>query len=73
MSYLSAWFYTETNKLNGTPGHKSAWDYELLKTYLREVGFRRIQKKSLRNCSEVFKGKDNPGYRKFSLYVEAEK
>jgi len=58
MSYLSAWFYTETNKLNGTPGHKSAWDYELLKTYLREVGFRRIQKKSLRNCSEVFKGKE---------------
>ncbi len=73
MSLLSSWFHTETSAANGTPGHKSAWDYELLLVYLREAGFERIRKRSLRDCSPVFLGKDNPDYRAFSLYVEAEK
>ena len=73
MSRLSSWFYTEVNKNNGTPGHKSAWDYELMKTYLNEAGFLGIQKRSLKKLSPVFKGKDNPEYRAFSLYIEATK
>ncbi|RJQ68726.1 MAG: methyltransferase domain-containing protein [Desulfobacteraceae bacterium] len=73
MSRLSSWFYTEFNKNNGTPGHKTAWDFHLLKTYLEEAGFKMVRKCTLHRCSEVFKGKDNPAYRAFSLYVEAEK
>ena len=73
MSRLSSWFATETNQINGTPGHKSAWDFELMKTYLEEAGFINIQKMSLKRTSGIFKGKDNPLYNSFSLYVEAEK
>lgn len=73
MSRLSSWFYTETNSANGTPGHKNALDYGLLRAFLQEAGFRRVEKKSLTACSRVFEGKDNPGYRAFSLYVEAKK
>ncbi len=71
MSRLSAWFYTETNKSNGTPGHKTAWDYELMKAFLKEAGFVNIKKMTLKKCSRAFKGKDNPSYEDFSLYVEA--
>jgi SAM-dependent methyltransferase len=73
MSRLSSWFYTETNKLNGTPGHKTAWDFELMRVYLEEAGFSRVRKSDLGSCSPVFSGKDNPEYRPFSLYVEARK
>jgi predicted SAM-dependent methyltransferase len=73
MSRLSSWFYTETNKINGTPGHKTAWDFELLKAYMQETGFTNIKKTGLGNCSPVFSGKDNPSYEAFSLYVEAVK
>ena len=73
MSLLSSWFYTETNKVNGTPGHKTAWDFELLKVYMNEAGFSNVKKCSLKKCSPVFIGKDNPGYRAFSLYVEGKK
>lgn len=73
MSRLSSWFYTETNSVNGTPGHKIIFDYELLHAFLSEAGFRQVNKKSLHSCSTPFKGKDNPGYRTFSLYVEAVK
>jgi len=73
MSRLSAWFYTETNKSNGTPGHKTAWDFELMKAFLSEAGFVDIKKMTLKKCSKEFKGKDNPNYEVFSLYVEAKK
>jgi 2-polyprenyl-3-methyl-5-hydroxy-6-metoxy-1,4-benzoquinol methylase/predicted SAM-dependent methyltransferase len=70
MSRLSAWFYTETNPKNGTPGHKTAWDFELASRYLSEAGFREIRECTLSECHPVFAGKDNPGYEAFSLYVE---
>lgn len=73
MSRLSSWFYTETNKFNGTPGHKTAWDFELLRTFMAEAGFMNIHETGLADCSETFKGKDNPQYESFSLYVEGEK
>ncbi len=73
MSRLSSWFYTETSKVNGTPGHKTAWDYHQMKVYLQEAGFTAIRKCTLNRCSPEFKGKDNPEYRAFSLYVEARK
>ena len=72
MSRLSSWFYTEVSKANGTPGHKSTWDFQLMKTYLEEAGFSNIKRMTLKRCSPVFKGKDNPAYRIFSLYIEAE-
>lgn len=73
MSRLSSWFYTETNAKNATPGHKTTWDFELLRVYLQEAGFANIARKTLHRCSPIFRGKDNPRYRAFSLYVEAEK
>jgi predicted SAM-dependent methyltransferase len=73
MTRLSSWFYTETNKMNGVPGHKTAWDFNTLRAFLREAGFKVVQKKNRKKCSEVFKHKDNPGYSSFSLYVEAVK
>ena len=73
MSRLSSWFYTEVNKQNGTPGHKTTWDFQLMKTYLQEAGFKHIKKRSLKRCSKVFVGKDNPKYNAFSMYVEAQK
>lgn len=73
MSRLSSWFYSEVNQLNGTPGHKSAWDFELIKTYLEETGFNNVKKMNLNKCSPIFEGKDNPQYKSFSLYVEAKK
>jgi SAM-dependent methyltransferase len=73
MSRLSSWFYTETSVPDGTPGHKSTWDFALMRTYLQEAGFVRIRRTGLHGCSPVFRGKDHPGYRAFSLYVEAEK
>jgi SAM-dependent methyltransferase len=71
MSRLSSWFYTETNPVNGVPGHKSAWDFMLMDAYLTEAGFSCIKKTGLHNCSPLFYGKDNPKYKNFSLYVEA--
>lgn len=73
MSRLSSWFYTEANPKNGTPGHKTAWDFELAQAYLSEAGFCRIRECSLADCSPVFAGKDNPLYEDFSLYVECVK
>lgn len=73
MARLSSWFYTETNKLNNTPGHKSAWDFELVKAFMQEAGFTNIKKRTLKQCSQEFKGKDNPNYQAFSLYVEGQK
>lgn len=73
MSRLSSWFYTETNPTNGTPGHKTAWDFELAQTYLSEAGFSGIRECTLADCSPAFAGKDNPFYEDFSLYVECVK
>ena len=73
MTRLSSWFYTETNKANGVPGHKTAWDFNAMRSFLREAGFKRVDKKTLARCSEVFRGKDRPEYSPFSLYVEAVK
>jgi predicted SAM-dependent methyltransferase len=73
MSRLSSWFYTEVNPINGTPGHKTAWDFELASAYLTEAGFVEIRECSLELCSAAFVGKDNPLYEPFSLYVECRK
>lgn len=73
MSRLSSWFYTEVNKNNGTPGHKSTWDVGLMRVYLEEAGFTDVKKMTLKKCSAEFAGKDNPAYKAFSLYVEAVK
>ncbi|MDA9868213.1 class I SAM-dependent methyltransferase [Synechococcus sp. AH-224-I15] len=73
MSRLSSWFYTEENPINGTPGHKSTWDFELAKAYLEEARFCNVQERSLYECHPAFKGKDNPGYEEFSMYIECTK
>lgn len=75
LGMLIGWFYTESKEKYGTErhGHNMVYDYETMKYYLHNSGFKNIQQKSFNNCNEVFNGKDFPRYADFGLYVEAVK
>lgn len=57
----------------GKYGHKMGFDLETLYYYLQQAGFVNIRQLKYEECSNIFKGKDFPRYRNFSLYVEATK
>ena len=71
LGYLLSWFYTpDRGAMNG---HRMAFDFSTLYTYLMRAGFSEIIHKKQDSCSEMFKGKDIPRYKEYSLYVEAVK
>lgn len=68
---LMAWFYTD--KLEHANGHEMVFDFETLKYYLDQAGFRVLDRMTYHNYSEVFKGKDFAKYKDWSLYIEVTK
>lgn len=56
-------------------GHRSAWDFETLKLYLTESGFRQIDQVGFKQgrCTELFLDKDLEERKFVSLYAEAVK
>lgn len=70
MGYLNSWIYSKGKYGHG---HRSGFDYELLSTYLKQAGFKKIQRMSHNKCSKVFKGKDYTRYRDNSIFCEAVK
>jgi len=63
MGFLTCWFHTAGR------GHKIGFDYELIFTYMKNAGFKKITKRKFNDCS----GKDHGRYQNFSIYLEATK
>ncbi len=70
MGWLNGWFHTK-GKFN--KGHKIGFDWELLVVFLRDAGFKKIQRMSFGDHSKVFKGKDYRRYRAYSIFCEVTK
>ena len=56
-------------------GHRSAWDFETMETFLARAGFVEIQRRTFREGSDpqLLQDKDSTDRRMISLYVEAKK
>ena len=67
MGFLNAWFYTHGK------GHRSGYDWELLRVYMLNAGFKDIERKKFDDCSKVFKDKDYARYKNNSIFCEAKK
>ena len=71
LGYLLSWVLTpDKGVING---HKMAFDWATLYTYLKGAGFIHIKNLKYCICSEIFIGKDLPRYTEYSLYVETAK
>lgn len=77
LCYLSSWFFTykmdkkKNSRLEG--GHVMAFNWEVLRHYLSEAGFKEIEKKSYGECRPEFARCDFERYKHCSIYAEATK
>jgi predicted SAM-dependent methyltransferase len=70
MGYLNSWIYSKGKYGHG---HRSGFDMELLTTYLKQAGFKKIGQMTYNKCSKVFNGKDYVRYQGNSIFCEAVK
>ena len=75
LCYLSSWFFTYDYQAKGharfTGGHVMAFNWEVIQHYLKEAGFRNIEKKKYADCRPEFARCDFERYKDCSIYVEA--
>lgn len=71
MAKFIAWIVSPGS--GGGSGHQNGFDWQTLHWYFFKAGFQPITKMGWNVCSPQFKGKDNPRYKDYALYVEATK
>ncbi len=72
LGHLTLWYCSSPHEKIKS-GHNSAFDWETLKWYVNEAGFKNIKQREHDKCSKIFKGLSFKKQAKTSLYLEAEK